>query len=856
MYNIYTIRGDNGGKDIHLKTHTCGEEACGSIWSTRDDEFVKFGNRLASRCESQKTHEHLVMLYQSAWRKLHPNGGEPPMNPSGNPVDFLRDPRFICEKSLPWLAEVVHEAGGPAFVDLGAIDLDDPLTSAQNYDDDPFLSRPMSSTKVAGFSASRPPFPMMHERTPVSSKECSIKRGSDRPSTAKKTPLSMSVTGLFSPVDWSKFSVSTRGGAREISAAAIPTAATASPNKSYTLPIPPEGTVAALRKETLGDPYKYPLDSVALSSGFSAPSEVISPVVAGGEAAERMLSPESQFEDDRDGLVAEEMDKAPPSVNVSADPEPTFEAPSEMSRAASTESSLTSVMSSSEGASLTKVMTRSSMGSELTGLSSMRTSPSLIGEAVAPTEIEMTTITHDIRTASPPPPGASQTSGFTEDENTVMGLVMDDASSDTPPNSQMMITHDATSFELLSPTPTKKALIRNSSCSEMAVQHSQEKMERLREWMRVKRTKTSDTQLIGEGQNEDVVPPSPLFSSPSHSHHDDPTTYNDEAIDFPSSPTVKAAEQKLVPAEGDHRVEFVDTTRDQPTLVSPIKTDANDRGKTARKLLERVPSVISISSDSENEGEETVATSAKAIKTESFINADLSNGPPAAIKPVSSTPVIAVSNLLTKSLSPLSELSTEGVNIPRKRSLDLRHLIASLKDDDDVEIVSAKASKSSVAASVSSSLARPLEKSERALDTTPKASRAAQRKSLLVLPKKGQSAALTRVKRRKGPDAQARDDIESQDEDEQPPLKRVKLRKMAVDKGAKVSTGDVEVSPTIGKVAKVASPVKTPTKRSRVSQPRAATVAWPKIDKPNFDSVRPDTRFSFSKLIFFSVHRM
>jgi len=115
------LRGDNGGKDIHLKTHTCGEEACGSIWSTRDDEFVKFGNKLASRCESQKTHEHLVMLYQSAWRKLHPIGGEPPMDPSGNSVDFLRDPRFICEKPLPWLAEVVQEAGGPAFVDLGVV---------------------------------------------------------------------------------------------------------------------------------------------------------------------------------------------------------------------------------------------------------------------------------------------------------------------------------------------------------------------------------------------------------------------------------------------------------------------------------------------------------------------------------------------------------------------------------------------------------------------------------------------------------------------------------------------------------------------------------------------------------------
>lgn len=908
MYNIYAARGNNGGEDIHLNTHTCGEETCGSIWSTRDDEFVKFGNRIASRCESQKTHEHFISLYQNAWRKLHPRGGEPPMDSSGNPFDFLRDPRFICENQLPWSAKAIQEAGGPAFVKLGAIDLGIPSTprpksSAQNYDDDPFQSRPMSSSKVTGFSGSRPSFPTMHEHTPIHSegnqagcepsrpnKECSIRR-SDKPTTAKNTPLSMSLTGSFSPVDWSKFSVSTEG-ARKISATAIPPAATTSPNRSYTLPIPPEGTVAALRKEALGDPYKYPLNSVGLSSGFSAPSVVIRPVVAGGEAAERMLSPESQFEDDnmehdsRDDFVAEEMDKAPLSVNVSADPEPAFEAPSQISRAPSTESSLTSVssdVSSSKGASLTKVMTRSSVGSDLTSLSSRGselTSLSSIGEVVAPTQIpEMTTITDDICAASLslPPPGASQNSGFTEEEeNTVMGLVMDDTSANTPPNSQMMVIHETTSLELLSPTPTKKTLTRKSSWSEMAVQHSQEKMERLREWIRIKRTTTldkqeshitsttdtlptlgNDSEHVGEGQNENVVPLSPLFSSSSQSNHDDPTSYNDEEIDFPSSPTVKAADQRLVPAKGDHRIESVDTTRDQPALVSPVRsiqTDANDRGETAGKSLERVrrsPSVISISSDSENEEKDTVATSAKAIKTECFINADLSNGPqapPVATKPMSSTPVIAVSDLLTKSLSPLSELSTEGGNIPRKRSLDLRHLIASLKDDDDVEIVSAKCNKLSISASVSSSLADPsviLEKSEQALDSTPKASRAAQRKSLLVLPKKGQSAALTRVKKRKGHGTQARDENEIQDEDEQPPLKRVKLRKMAADKGADISTGDAKSSPTTRKVVKVVSPVKTPTRRSRDSQPRAASVAWPKIDNPNFDSVRADTRFPF-----------
>ncbi len=144
-------------------------------------------------------------------------------------------------------------------------------------------------------------------------------------------------------------------------------------------------------------------------------------------------------------------------------------------------------------------------------------------------------------------------------------------------------------------------------------------------------------------------------------------------------------------------------------------------------------------------------------------------------------------HLLTKELSPVSDLSkSPSPNAPAAKRKDereatepsesappinesssvaeLKKYIAKIDSDDDIPIIPRKKRKVSAVSEV------PTE--EGSTRNTPAESSSAPRKGLLVVPKKGKSIAVTRVRKRKLPTVAP----ESEEED-QPPLKMAKLRK-------------------------------------------------------------------------------
>ena len=183
--------------------------------------------------------------------------------------------------------------------------------------------------------------------------------------------------------------------------------------------------------------------------------------------------------------------------------------------------------------------------------------------------------------------------------------------------------------------------------------------------------------------------------------------------------------------------------------------------------------------------------------------------------------------------------------IPRVSSpLYLKLVKEILKDDDDdVDIIPMRQSRTS--SNVSSDKSVVGSKKDK-IFRSPKP----PRKSLLLVQKKGQpSKAMTRIRKRKVSQDLPQIEMGSEDEEDQPPLKRVKLRKkVPSSRNGKVASA---VKP---KSVSIVSPVKTPTKRL----PRTASVVWPKIDNPVFDQVgRKVTLFTLPISKFHGVvHRM
>jgi hypothetical protein len=155
----------------------------------------------------------------------------------------------------------------------------------------------------------------------------------------------------------------------------------------------------------------------------------------------------------------------------------------------------------------------------------------------------------------------------------------------------------------------------------------------------------------------------------------------------------------------------------------------------------------------------------------------------------------------------------------------LKNLVE-LLEDDDVEVVPMKRKRAS---SISGPVDGPLSlvDSVKGKGNPPRLN---LKGSMLAVQKKGQpSKAKTRIKKRKISQELVPLEIESGDEEKQPPLKRVKLRKKGpATKNNNVSSGSVKPRSVI-----TISPDRTPVKRL----PRNATVVWPKIDRPVFDQV-------------------
>ncbi|KAJ3493508.1 hypothetical protein NLJ89_g11004 [Agrocybe chaxingu] len=237
---------------------------------------------------------------------------------------------------------------------------------------------------------------------------------------------------------------------------------------------------------------------------------------------------------------------------------------------------------------------------------------------------------------------------------------------------------------------------------------------------------------------------------------------------------------------------------DIPVATSFVRTSPEKKGDQKEQAMRCSPSVIYVSSD--DEGPPSVPAKPKATpaaETLVKVEPDAEKEVPSkeftpqvqevssqilpAQDPTPALPLDPLEELFTKPLSPISDLSDEDDEPPKeKRSpIDLNRFTAGLSDDDaDVIRVrkprkvseSVRASSAATtAARRSSVIAKAEEVDAIMVDLPPPV--APQKKSLLGQVKKGQSAAVTRVKKRK-----SRPEPETEDEDE-PPLKLVRLRK-------------------------------------------------------------------------------
>ena len=79
-----------------------------SHWSTTNEEYVRFGARLASERKGLVL-DMVLTRYKQAWNVLYPNDPVP-LTTEGLPVDFLWDARYPCAK-IPWLGDIPRELG-------------------------------------------------------------------------------------------------------------------------------------------------------------------------------------------------------------------------------------------------------------------------------------------------------------------------------------------------------------------------------------------------------------------------------------------------------------------------------------------------------------------------------------------------------------------------------------------------------------------------------------------------------------------------------------------------------------------------------------------------------------------------
>lgn len=114
---LYLFRVANGTL-AHLKKHQCTPETravygCPSVdaldyWTTMNEEYVKFGARLASERKGVML-QRILARYNQAWMTLY-SGDPVPLTSEGLPVDFLQDSRYLCPR-IPWLGDISKSAG-------------------------------------------------------------------------------------------------------------------------------------------------------------------------------------------------------------------------------------------------------------------------------------------------------------------------------------------------------------------------------------------------------------------------------------------------------------------------------------------------------------------------------------------------------------------------------------------------------------------------------------------------------------------------------------------------------------------------------------------------------------------------
>jgi hypothetical protein len=102
---------------VHNKKHRCSSttwdkrvcppEGGSDAWVTTDEEFIKFGARLLYG-KVGNSRDLILEKYKKSWEKLHPNT-EVPLTSSGEPIDFLWDPKHPCSE-IPWLGDIPQSA--------------------------------------------------------------------------------------------------------------------------------------------------------------------------------------------------------------------------------------------------------------------------------------------------------------------------------------------------------------------------------------------------------------------------------------------------------------------------------------------------------------------------------------------------------------------------------------------------------------------------------------------------------------------------------------------------------------------------------------------------------------------------
>ncbi|KAF8183205.1 hypothetical protein BJ912DRAFT_1061422 [Pholiota molesta] len=227
--------------------------------------------------------------------------------------------------------------------------------------------------------------------------------------------------------------------------------------------------------------------------------------------------------------------------------------------------------------------------------------------------------------------------------------------------------------------------------------------------------------------------------------------------------------------------EFIYISDSSPQKPPVKKTVVANQGQ--KKRIQRALSIISISSDDEDvdnrpkvnppqsdtENGINKPSEIRVLKVERFGDPFHTNPSTIVATQPNPTPneALPAASILTKELSPMSDLSNEtpppehnaekGLNNVGNSSFDFKKYSAKLDADDDVPIIPLKKRRKVSGISEAATEDGSVADSENGTV-------AVKKKSLLVLAKKGRSAAVTRVKKRKNLDQEV-----DSDEEEQPP---------------------------------------------------------------------------------------